>query len=202
MQGVSKDSERWQFHPIGSNNYRIKGYYREDLISGNIDGISSYKKIMSLYGKGKILANEQNGRIATIFHFSDLFEIYDVAKDTVISSSDFDYPILMDFSGNGPRDLAKVNKQSVFGYIDFCMVNDLIYCLYSDKTLTELLKQGNTASVKSNEIHVFDWDAELICKLRLNIPIHCLTYNEKYNIIIGVRDSPEPEIFYFNNPRI
>ena len=200
MQGVSKESERWQFHPIGSKYNHIKGYYREDLIQGKIDGISSFRKLMALMGSVKVVANEENDRIATIFNYSDLIEIYDVQKDSIIGSSDFEQPIIRNYSGNGLNDLARIDKQNIIGYHDICVANDLIYCLYSDMTVSDVLESGNRGH--GNEIHVFDWNAEFLCKLILDIPVHCITYDKINNTIIGIRDAPEPEIIYFNNPKI
>ena len=199
-QGLSKESERWKFHPIGSENYYVKGYYREDLIQGKMDRISSFRKLLALNGKMRVIANEQKDRIATIFVYTDLMEIFDAQNDSIIGSSDFEQAILLNFSGNGLNDLARLDIQNIIGYFDICMVNDLIYCLYSDMTVSDVLESGNRAH--GNEIHVFNWNAEFICKLIINIPLHCLTYDKINNTIIGIRDAPEPEIFFFNNPKI
>jgi len=198
VQGISREYDRMQFHPIPDGNLFRRGAYQENLVQGNIEGIDRYRKELSI--QGSICANNKLNRLVSAYYYTDLLEVYDLDEDRIIGTSEFTQPIQRIFSGNRPNDIARINRDSRTGYSKIILVKDRILCLYSETTVNEIIKSGSFAH--SNQIHVYDWDANLVAKIGLDIPVYSIAYDENRNQILGLRSNPEFEIISFDSPEI
>ncbi len=198
VQGISRDFDRLQFHPIPDGQLFRRGAYQEDLVQGNIEGIDRFRKELSI--QGSICANNKLNRLVSAYYYTDLLEVYDLDEDRIIGSSELTQPMLRIFSGNRPNDIARINREARTGYSKIILVKDWIFCLYSETTVDELVKSGQFAH--SNQIHVYDWDARLVAKILLDIPVFSITYDEKHNQILGLRSNPEFELVKFDCPEM
>ncbi len=198
VQGISREFERLQFHPIPDGKSFKRGAYQENLVQGNIEGIDRYRRELSI--QGSICANNKLNRLVSAYYYTDLIEVYDLDEDRIIGSSEFTQPIQRIFSGNRPNDIARINRDSRTGYSKVISVKDRILCLYSETTVNEIIKSGSFAH--SNQIHVYDWDANLVAKIGLDIPVYSIAYDENRNQILGLRSNPEFEIMSFDCPDI
>lgn len=198
VQGISEEYDRLQFHPIPEGKLFRRGSYQENLVQGNIENIDRFRKELSI--NGTIRANHKLNRLVTAYLYTDLVEVYDLDEDRIVGASDFTQPILRIFSGNRPNDIARINREAKIGYYGIALVNDWIYCLYSETTVDEIVKSGSLAN--SNQIHVYDWDANLVAKIFLDSPVYSIAYDEKRNQILGLRSNPEFEIMGFDCPEM
>ncbi len=80
------------------------------------------------------------------------------------------------------------------GYLDIATTNDRIYLLYSGK---KYKKEDMSDAVKSNVIHVYDWQANPLEKIILDKEIVNFTIDEAGYTIYGITHNPEPQIVYF-----
>ncbi len=198
VQGISREYDRLQFHPIPDGKLFRRGAYQENLVQGNIEGIDRYRKELSI--QGSICANNKLNRLVSAYYYTDLLEVYDLDEDRIIGSSEFTQPIQRIFSGNRLNDIARINRDARTGYSKIILVKDWIFCLYSESTVDEIIRSGMFSH--SNQIHVFDWDAKLVAKILLDIHVYSITYDAKRNAILGLRSNPEFEIVSFDCPEI
>ena len=198
VQGISREFNRLQFHPIPDGKVFRRGAYQENLVQGNIEGIDRFRKELTI--QGPIRANNKLRRLVSAYYYSDLLEVYDLDEDRIIGSSDFAQPILRIFSGNRPNDIARISREAKTGYTRMALVKDWIYCLYSETTVDESVNTGSFPH--SSQIHVYDWDANLVAKIVLDKPVYSITWDEKRNTILGLRSTPEFEIVRFHCPEI
>ncbi len=198
VQGISREYDRLQFHPIPDGLVFRRGAYQENLVQGNTESIDRFRKELTI--QGLIYANNKLNRLVSAYYYSDLLEVYDLDEDRIIGTSEFTQPILRIFSGNRPNDIARINREAKTGYYGITLVKDWIYCLYSETTVDENVKSGSLPH--SNQIHVYDWDANLVAKIGLDIPVYSIAYDENRNQILGLRSNPEFEIVKFECPEL
>ena len=198
VQGLSREFNRLQFHPIPDGNEFRRGAYPEELVQGNTEGIDRFRKELTI--QGPIRSNNKLKRLVSAYYYSDLVEVYDLNEDRVIGSSDLTQPILRIFSGNRPNDIARISREAKIGYFGITLVKDWIYCLYSKTSVNEIVKSGSFPH--SGQIHVYDWDAKLVAKIVLDKPVYSIAWDEKRNEILGLRSTPKFEIVKFECPDI
>ena len=198
VQGISREYDRLQFHPIPDGKLFRRGAYQENLVQGNTESIDRFRKELSIHGS--ICANNKLNRLVSAYYYTDLLEVYDLDEDRIIGSSELTQPIQRIFSGNRPNDIARINRDARTGYSKIILVKDWIYCLYSETTVDEIVKSGSFPH--STQIHVYDWDANLIAKILLDSPVYSIAYDEKRNQILGLRSTPESEIVKFDCPEM
>ncbi|RLD97140.1 MAG: hypothetical protein DRJ13_12725, partial [Bacteroidetes bacterium] len=133
VQGISREYDRLQFHPIPDGKLFRRGAYQENLVQGNIEGIDRYRKELSI--QGSICANNKLNRLVSAYYYTDLLEVYDLDEDRIIGSSEFTQPIQRIFSGNRLNDIARINRDARTGYSKIILVKDWIFCLYSESTI-------------------------------------------------------------------
>jgi len=198
VQGISRDYERLQFHPIPDGKSFKRGAYQENLVQGNIEGIDRFRKELSI--QGSICASTKLNRLVSAYHYTDLLEVYDLDEDRIIGSSEFTQAIQRIFSGNRPNDIARINRDVRMGYSKIILVKDWIFCCYSETTVNEVINSGIFAHI--NQIHVYDWDAKMVAKIGLDIPVYSIAYDENRNQILGLRTNLEFEIISFDCPEL
>lgn len=198
VQGISREYDRLQFHPIPDGKIFRRGAYQKNLVQGNTESIDRFRKELCI--QGSICANNKLNRLVSAYYYTDLLEVYDLDEDRIIGASELTQPIQRIFSGNRPNDIARINRDARTGYSKIILVKDWIYCLYSETIVDEIVKSGSIAH--SNQIHVYDWDANLLAKILLDIPVYSITYDEKRKQILGLRSAPEFEIVRFDCPEL
>ncbi len=87
-----------------------------------------------------------------------------------------------------------LSADNIKGYLDMATTNERIYLLYSGK---KYKKEDMSDAVKSNIIHVYDWQANPVEKIIIDKEIVNFAIDEAGRKIYGITHNPEPQIVYF-----
>ena len=144
--------------------------------------------------KSKVLAyqdymvyNPILNRFAAVCSSGAIFELYQIETTPYLIKSYHDvYPIYMDDSHPGYNSITH-GKDNIIGYTDIYATNKYIYTLYSGKKLSEYSNGGMMNARLTNNILVYNWEGECICRLVSDVKLFnlCVTDNDKELIALG-----------------
>ncbi len=154
--------------------------------NGAMNKSLAYQGPFSLYGN-KLAWACSNSRILQTYRLSDDYSI------THTGNQMGGFPLYTpDNKGQGYGSTFTVDN--VKGYLDIATTNDRIYLLYSGK---KYKKEDMSDAVKSNIIHVYDWQAKPLEKIIMDKEIVNFAIDEAGRTIYGITHNPEPQIVYF-----
>lgn len=150
--------------------------------------------------QGKLLVNDNLDRLffcSSLFSYFELFEVN--CENIEIKSLKKSYIGEYEYVPSQDENLVfahpvKGNRQ---GYIDAVSTNELIYLLYSGRSIEDVGINNQEETRLANQILVYDWDGNPIIKYETDVDLKNICINNDSNIIYGVAHTPDPEIVYF-----
>lgn len=124
--------------------------------------------------------NSSNGILAMVTQLGQVFEIYNLKKNTIIN-------IIYGKAGE-PQFINKGGYASpcgIMGYSDVYVGKDKIYAIFWGKTFRDIEKDPNSKD-GGNLLQVFDLTGKPLCQYVLDKYITGFTVDEKQNKIIGL----------------
>ncbi len=141
---------------------------------------------------GKFALSKDRKHIVNIIYIAGIITCYtlDDATHTISlkwenKTSDFDYEL---------KGEAFVNNK-VMGYLDICAGDRLIYALYSGEA-----EDLNASATYGKEVHVYDYDGNLVASYGLSRSAFCICVDEDNNILYAATHEPEVAIVRYALP--
>ncbi|MFN3801631.1 BF3164 family lipoprotein [Belliella pelovolcani] len=107
-----------------------------------------------------------------------------------------EYPYEMDFADHSNDRLISIryNDNHKFGFRSITSSKEYIFILYSGKSK---FTDGNLYS-SGNEIHVFNFEGELLTKLNFDLPLNVIRVDAEMNVLYGISPTSDDAIYYFS----
>lgn len=172
-------------YTILSDSLKILGYFGK-YRAKPIDNIPDMSHLIANYGK-TILSNNRNLLIEIIYNASVL-SCYDVKQGQVIQRWEHIIHDL-DYEMDGKR---VVNKAPM-GYLSASICDKYIYALYSGE-----LENKDALATYGKEIHVYDYEGNIIDKYSVSKSSFALCVNDKAQKIYVLSHVPEPNITIYD----
>lgn len=141
---------------------------------------------------GKFALSKDRKHIVNIIYIAGIITCYtlDDATHTISlkwenKKSDFNYEV---------RGEAFNNKE-VMGYLDISMGDKFIYALYSGEK-----EDLNASATYGKEVHVYDYDGNLVESYKLSQPAFCICVDEDNNALYAATHEPEVAVIRYALP--
>ena len=167
-----------------------KGEYIKSFGSFPNDKNESEIKSRVLAYQDYMVCNPSMNRFATVCSSGAIFELYQIDTTPQLIKSYHDiYPVYINDSRPGYNSI-RHGKENIIGYTDIYATDKYIYALYSGKKLEVHNNEGMMNAKLTNDIFIYNWDGERICRLVSDVKLFnlCVTDDNQKLIALGWKD--------------
>jgi hypothetical protein len=151
----------------GFKRFTLINKYGENIISTGLlpskkdENISDFAHLFAYYGK--LTTNQNEQKVAICTHYAGIFQIYNCKTLTDIQLLKEHSLFLADYEEKNGN--FAPNSKTRWGYLAIDSNDKYVFALYSGLNQTE---NPDGTFLRSNIIHVFDWNGNPVCQLSLN----------------------------------
>ena len=159
------------------------GFYPDDQMDCPYD-------IKMFAYQGWMVYNSKLDRFASVSFSGSILEIYQLQKKPSLIQKYHDlYPMYRNKSIAKTKGI-QYTEENTIGYIDIYSTNNYIFTLYSGVQLNKKSNEEMHNAMTSQNILVFDWDGNCVCRLVSDKPLFniCVSEDNKKLIALGWED--------------
>lgn len=141
--------------------------------------------------QGNLVYNPKENKMAFTTIYGIIFEIFQLGKKPFIIHKYHDaFPAYIPDSGPTHSSAIYKKDENIHGYTDVCSTDQYIYALYSGKTIKVISEQGVMDVQLTNQILVYDWNGNCVCRLVADKPLLniCVSEDDQELIALGWED--------------
>lgn len=138
-----------------------------------------------------IAINQSKDKILITYKQTDLIEIYDIKGNLIVRKHgpDHFFPHIKKKQIGENTAIHSTPGESRDGYFSPTVYKEQIYVLYSGQ-----IYNPNKPNLTYDQLYVFDWDGNPICRYKLNIPIYSFTIDSQTGTLYGLTDEPDFQV--------
>ncbi|MBQ4162649.1 MAG: hypothetical protein IJD84_07205 [Parabacteroides sp.] len=183
---------------IGDRNFENKRYTLLDKDGEYIDSFGFFPDdqidcpydIKMFAYQGWMVYNSELNRFASVSFSGSILEIYQLQNNPSLIRKYHDlYPMYRNKSIAKTKGI-QYTEENIIGYVDIYSTNKYIFTLYSGSQLNKKNNEEMHHAMTSQNILVFDWNGDCVCRLISDKPLFniCVSEDNKRLIALGWDD--------------